>query len=210
MTQRMPKSMKTPSRMADFVKQNFFNVFQSKVVDKQFKSRYLGCMNTTQSVSMDDGRMSRIKRVSKILRLIMLVGLIFEGAGLVAEVITIPINLLHLSAFKSQTLFSNCQAFINLSLGYLVTLNFFRLFSRLKDGHLFEGQTIGYLEQAGKWWIVFGIVGIIYQSIGAYLLSPNKINISDGGAIFSGLIVFFVAWVLREGQKLKEEQELTV
>jgi hypothetical protein len=66
------------------------------------------------------------------------------------------------------------------------------------------------LEQAGKWWIVLGIAQIIYKSVAAFVFTPNNVNITDGGAIFSGLLVFFIAWVLREGQKLKEDQELTV
>jgi hypothetical protein len=31
-----------------------------------------------------------------------------------------------------------------------------------------------------------------------------------GNGIIAGLIVFFIAWVLREAQELKEEQALTV
>jgi hypothetical protein len=140
----------------------------------------------------------------------MLALLILEGAGVMAGVIVLPVAILHLSAFKSHLVFVNCGTFSLLAVGFMVTWNFFRLFTRLKDGHLFEGQTINYLEQAGKWWIVLGIAQIIYKSVAAFVFTPNNVNITDGGAIFSGLLVFFIAWVLREGQKLKEDQELTV
>jgi hypothetical protein len=32
----------------------------------------------------------------------------------------------------------------------------------------------------------------------------------DFGALFAGLVLIFVAWLLREGQELQEEQALTV
>jgi hypothetical protein len=165
-------------------------------------------MNATQSSLKDDVRMRRIMKVSNILRTIMLAVLILEGVGVAAEVFVSLITIFHPTALKSQIAATNCAVFVHLSLGFMVSLNFFRLFTRLKDGHLFEGQTIEYLEQAGKWWIALGIVQIIYQSIAAYLSFPHHTTGGDG--IFSGLVVFFIAWVLREGQKLKEEQELTV
>jgi hypothetical protein len=32
----------------------------------------------------------------------------------------------------------------------------------------------------------------------------------DSGGLFAGLILIFVAWLLKEAQELQEEQELTV
>jgi hypothetical protein len=91
----------------------------------------------------------------------------------------------------------------------MVTLSLFRFFSRFKDGHLFDAQTVRCLETAAKWWIVLGIVQATIQAVGAFLYALNNVNISGDG-IVGGLIVFFVAWVLGEAQKLQEEQELTV
>lgn len=180
------------------------------MVDKGHLPCYFYSMNATHSTPKDGARMGRIQKVSTILRVIMLALLVVEGAGTMAGVIVLPVTLLHLSAFNAHIVFVNCGTFILLPVGFMVTLNFFRLFTRLKDGHLFEGQTVKYLEQAGKWWIALGIARIVYQAVDAYVLSPSKINITDGGSFFGGLVVFFIAWVLREGQKLKEEQELTV
>jgi hypothetical protein len=186
-------------------------------------------MNAIQSPPMADRRMRRIQKVSKILRAILLAALILEGAILITAAIQLVL-LHHIGAltiyhyermehFKdgyssdSDTLtytppISDCGGCIVLAFAFMVTLNFFRLFSRLKDGHLFEGQAIEYLEKAARWWIAGGIAQIICQSVHAYF-SPNNVNITGCG-IFGGLVVFFIAWVLREGQKLKEEQELTV
>jgi Protein of unknown function (DUF2975) len=166
-------------------------------------------MNTTQSNSKDEVRMRRIKKVSKYLRAVMLALLIVEGVGAASAILALLMTILNPSALRSHTIFLNCGTSIFLALSLMITLNFFRLFTRLKDGHLFEGKTINYLELAGKWWIVFGIAQIIYHVVDAHTFSRNG-DIPGGDGIFGGLVVFFIAWVLREGQKLKEEQELTV
>jgi hypothetical protein len=153
--------------------------------------------------------MCRIKTVSKILRAIMLAGLIVQGAGVTAGVFVLLMTIFHPPASRSHLVFLNCGTSILLALSLMITLNFFRLFTRLRDGHLFEGQTINYLELAGKWWIVLGTAQIIYHFVYAYTFSYNS-DMPGGGGIFCGLAIFFIAWVLREGQKLKEEQELTV
>ena len=153
--------------------------------------------------------MGRIQTVSKYLRAIMLAGLIVEGAAVMAEVFVFLMAIFHPTALRSQIIFVNFGCFVLLPVGFMATLNFFRLFTRVKDGHLFDGQTINYLEWAGKWWIAFGIGKVIYQLVDAYIFSPHR-DFTGGDGIFSGLLVCFIAWVLREGQKLKEEQELTV
>lgn len=182
-------------------------------------------MNATQSQPKTALRTRRIQRVSRILRAIFLVCLIAEAAVTLLGVIQFAI-LHHLSDLKFQfnradwgfTLaFNNVSnsEFIGLPFVFMVTFNFFRLFCRLADGHLFEGQTIEYLEKAGKWWVALGVAKIIYQFLEPVLFSHHNINIqlninNGGDEILAGLVVFFIAWLLREGQRLKQEQELTI
>ncbi len=91
----------------------------------------------------------------------------------------------------------------------MVTLSLFRFFTRLKDGCLFDSQTVKHLEKAGKWWIVLGLVQIALQISESCIFSSGNVAFSANGFI-GGLIVFFVALLLGEAQKLQEEQELTV
>ena len=91
----------------------------------------------------------------------------------------------------------------------MVTLNFYQFFGHLKEGRLFDSQTVKYLETAGKWWIVLGITQIVFRSLEAYIFSPRNIILSGDG-IGAGLVVVFIAWLFREANELKEEQELTV
>ena len=92
----------------------------------------------------------------------------------------------------------------------MVTLHFFRFFNRLKNSLLFEAETTRHLESAGKWWIALGIVQAALQFSEGYIFTPSNIVVTGSNGIFAGLVVFLIAWVLREAQELKEEQELTV
>ncbi len=154
--------------------------------------------------------MRRIQNVSSFVRVLLLALLVIEGAGMAVGLFVIPSTLFHISGMKSHVVYTIFTAFLLfLPLMFLVTLNFFRLFTRLKNGWLFESETIEYLERAGKWWITLSVVSAIVQLVESYVFRPDHI-IVPGNGIWGGLIVFFIAWVLREGQQMKEEQELTV
>ena len=161
-----------------------------------------------ENTSKPNPRVNRIKVVSKVLRAVLFAGLIIQTAGMLAFVIIVPLAATSVG-LRSHITFQNCSALASLPFGFMVTLNFFRFFDRLKNGCLFDSQTVRHLEIAGKWWIFLGIVQIILGVLEVCLFSPKNINVS-GNAIVAGLMVFFVAWLLREAQELQEEQELTV
>lgn len=157
-------------------------------------------------------RMNRIQKVSKFVRAVLLATL---GLQVLVMVVGLPLVVLYAlnrifqGAYPSQAAFMNCSTLLASPFIFIVTLNFFRLFSRFNNGQLFDAQTVRHLESAGKWWIVLGIIQVIFQSFEAYVFHPQDINISGSG-IVAGLVVFFIGWVFREAQELQEEQELTV
>lgn len=178
------------------------------MVDIRNSCVYFGTMNTNENASKTSLRLSRIKAVSKVLRAILLAALIVQATGILAAVIVVPVAAAN-AGLTSHVFFLNCSMLAILPFGFMVTLNFFRFFTRLKDGRLFDAPTVRYLETAGKWWIVLGVVQILTGLGEVYLFSPRGFTVS-GDAIVAGLIVFFVAWFFREAQELQEEQELTV
>ncbi len=151
-------------------------------------------------------RMKRIKNFSSISRAILLAALIVQGLALL---LLLPV-ILHLKDMKSQPALNNLDSLVILPFTFMVTLNFFRLFTRLRDGHFFDSQTIRQLENAGKWWMAAGIIRTVLECLEVWILHPNNIMISGPNGIVAGLIVFFIAWLFGEAQKLQEEQELTV
>ena len=157
---------------------------------------------------------AKIVKVSKVIRHILF-------AGLVLWVVGIPVVL-----FKALTLWSKSNLpathylpwgmLLLIGIRFIVNLKLFRFFDRLKDGHLFDAKTVGNLDAAGKWWIVLWLCDVIYHEIrlGVFQISDDwnssSLDIVNFGSLFAGLVLIFVAWLLKEAQELEEEQELTV
>lgn len=155
-----------------------------------------------------NARMNRIQKVSSVIRTILLVGLVVQIAAMIVGTVMCLIVISY-KQHDSQTELMNCANFMVLPFAFMLTLNFFRFFTRLKEGQLFDSQTVRYLEAAGKWWISVGMVQIILGAIEAFLFKPANVMVSGHG-IVAGLVIFFIAWLLREAQELQEEQKLTV
>ena len=162
----------------------------------------------TQNISVDLQH-SQIQMVSGIVRLLFLMALVIEGLGMAASLIAFPYVVSHFAKFGMRVVFDDCSGFSVLPLAFVVTLHLYRFFNRLRNGCLFDWQTVRHLECAGKWWIALGVVQIIVQSVEASTLNPNNFIITGGSGIVAGMTVFFIAWVFRAGMKLKNDQELT-
>jgi hypothetical protein len=106
---------------------------------------------------------------------------------------------------------------------FIVWWNFWQLFRRLKDGHVFDGPTVARLAAAGKWKLAGWICSIFSNTIYQYLAEQASVHnlrfefvrlflseISHVGSLIGAVAIIFAAWLLREGQTLEEEQKLTV
>ena len=144
---------------------------------------------------------AKIVRVSAIIRSILFVGLVFW-------IILIP-RLLFLNF--SHPIVVPAAAFLQCGTPvfcFIVNLKLFRFFGRLKDGYLFDAQTVAYLDAAGKWWLALWLFEILFFQIGHKIFQVA--NAWDISGLFTSLVFIFVAWLLKEAQELQEEQELTV
>jgi hypothetical protein len=153
---------------------------------------------------------AKIVKISKVIRHILFAGLVLWTAAIPAflAALLIPIISLPKEKIHSSMTYTMCGMVLLASLGLIVNLKLFRFFDRLKNGYLFDAQTVGNLGSAGKWWIVLWIFEGLFYQIGNELFQLKMVW--DSGGLFSGLILIFVAWLLKEAQELQEEQELTV
>ncbi len=90
---------------------------------------------------------------------------------------------------------------------------FYRLFSNLEKGILFGSENVTCIRRLG--WL---IVAIPFLEIG-FQLSKMVWSVGDvmnidlsslPNNLFQGFFIIFVAWIMDEGRKIQEEQELTV
>ena len=151
---------------------------------------------------------AKIIKVSTVIRHVMF-------AGVVVWIIGVAVM-----TFQSiHSLFGAVQPARYLTWGLLgievlrlvVTWQLFRFFDRLKTGHFFDAQTVRHLAAAGKWWIVLWLYDVLM-----FFIRSGIFKIDDGwkpidpATLFAGLVMVFIAWLLKEAQGLQEEQELTV
>jgi hypothetical protein len=151
---------------------------------------------------------AKIIKVSGVIRNILFAGLILWGIGILAVgVSTLVLCYAHAGVIPS-TVYLQGGVIVFLILCFLVNLRLFRFFDRLKNGYLFDAQTVGCLDTAGKLWIALWLFEFLFYQIGHRVLQIT--NAWESSNLFAGLVLVFVAWLLKEAQGLQAEQELTV
>jgi hypothetical protein len=163
---------------------------------------------------------AKIVKVSKVIRHILFAGLVLWAIGI--PVVLFQAIALWYNSTIPATHYLLWGLALLLGFRFIVNLKLFRFFDRLKDGHLFDAKTVGHLDAAGKWWIVLWLFDVLFHEIrrGVFQIPDygdptglgiwNVWNIYNFGSLFVGLVLMFVAWLLKEAQGLQEEQELTV
>jgi hypothetical protein len=149
---------------------------------------------------------ANIAKVSRQLCGAARAALFFWILGLVIFLVETVVALTHYG--NARALYLLCGGIPEMVLAIFVTLNFLWFFNRLKDGDLFDGKTVGYLETAGKWWLGYWVADVMFCLIGNQWFGTRMAF--SFGQLFTSLIVIYVAWLLKEAQGLQEEQALTV
>jgi hypothetical protein len=164
-------------------------------------------MNAKEIYPKADARLSRIKMVSKIVMSVLFAGLLLEVYSLLESWTVFIGPIINGTIYPIQAYFLGWTSLLMLFV-FIVTLKLFKFFVRLKNGHLFDVQTVAYLDAAGKWWLVSWLFDGLCRE-GRYQIF-HITPAWDFGSLFAGLVIIFVAWLLKEAQGLQEEQELTV
>jgi hypothetical protein len=150
---------------------------------------------------------AKIIKVSKVVRTILYVGLCLWIFAFFASLAPFSSVLGGTQLYPIQAYAWSGSALMCVFY-FMVNLKLFRFFDRLKNGHLFDAQTVENLDVAGKWWIVLWLYEGLFDCVRNELFQTK--TTWDAGGLFAGLAVIFVAWLLKEAQELQEEQELTV
>jgi hypothetical protein len=148
----------------------------------------------------------KIVKVSRQLCGVARVALIFWGAGLVMFFVETVLAIIHFG--NARAIYLTGGGVAEMALAIVITLNFLRFFNRLNAGELFDAETVGYLENAGRWWVGYWVADFAFCTIGNQWFG-TAMSLSFG-QLFTSLVVIFVAWLLKEAQGLQEEQALTV
>ena len=101
----------------------------------------------------------------------------------------------------------------------------FRLFNLYEHGLIFSAQTIRCIKILGMLCVVGWVLGAALQVL-PHPLPPGASVVRHGyrmgffsfdfgtgmdvGLLFAGIVIVLIAWIMDEGRKIQEEQELTV
>ena len=90
---------------------------------------------------------------------------------------------------------------------------FYRLFANLEKGILFTAANVECVRRIGWWLVALPVLKAGYQASQMIWAASNNLTleISDlPNNLLKGFFVIFIAWIMDEGRKIQEEQELTV
>jgi hypothetical protein len=90
---------------------------------------------------------------------------------------------------------------------------FYRLFSNLEKGMLFSADNVRCIRGIGLWLVLWPLLALGFEisKLSWATVAPGMIDVSDvPGGFLEGFFVIFIAWIMDEGRKIQEEQELTI
>lgn len=86
-----------------------------------------------------------------------------------------------------------------------------RLMGFFAEGIIFAGETVGCVRAMGWWMIFVAFAPILTQMLEKQIeRGETVIHLQADGYLFGGLLTFLIAWIIDEGRKLQEEQNLVV
>ncbi len=159
--------------------------------------------------------MNRIQKVSGIFRTIFLI------VAILCAVAVFWLNLALLTLHGAHAFTFILSAGVEFACAACAWFCY-KLFNLYSHGDLFTPQAVGYIRRIGYTYFLMTVVSFVAQIVPAIQLEkvalvsqPNHVELSGllmkfAISSFPAFLIVFVAWIMDEGRKIQEEQELTV
>jgi hypothetical protein len=169
-------------------------------------------------------RLNRIKVVSRIVRALIAIWAVFVTLMTALAVLQFIAVSLGSRVFPGESMtfhitFSPHQVYsfpcdmpwpvlllgsVQLGLIGFGAITLIRLFRLYEGGSFFAAGNVRCIQILGFIVAGYGLIQIALE-----FLPPNR-SVEIGGSLVFGLLILFIAWIMDEGRKIQEEQELTV
>jgi Protein of unknown function (DUF2975) len=171
-------------------------------------------MNTNEIAPKANRRMNRIQQVSGIFRTLFFAGVILCALGALAQ---IPMIFVHVHGSQFEPAIIAATQIVCVVQAWFC----FKLFGLYSRRELFSSKVVSYIRRIGYTYFLMAIVAFASQII---LLHSGKNDLHPtathpawafdlfglAGGLFPGFLIIFIAWIMDEGRKIQQEQELTV
>ena len=145
---------------------------------------------------------AKIIKVSTVIRHILFAGVVLWAIGI--PVVLFQATRLWFGPAMPAQHYLSWGLLVMIGFRFIVTLKLLRFFDRLKAGHFFDAQTVGHLNAAGKWWILLWLYDVLFHEVrlGVFQIvddwNPTSLDLMNFGSLFAGLVMVFIAWLLKE------------
>ena len=176
---------------------------------------YLVCQLYARKTANDKlARLARIRNASFIIRLLIYLGLILQVYMLLAFIfgwpppyndnLRIVISQHHIYASPAEMPQEILALWlVKNGLGIFCAVVLICLFRLYEKGILFSAKNVRYLRFLGYYLMIDWVIDYLMQG----QLQDMDLSTTP---LFSGFLIIFIAWIMDEGRKIQEEQELTV
>ena len=159
-------------------------------------------------------RLARIKRMSRFLKVVFLIYFVVIGLVLVAGHIKTPIPL----GDQTFASFGDIPAELKIyeairgALYLLAVVAFYRLLDLYEKGTIFSAENVSQLRRLGSLAVDYALLKACLPILEEHGITfPSfPINFLFSPWFIVGCLTIIIAWVMDEGRKIQEEQELTV
>lgn len=177
---------------------------------------------------------NKIQRVSKFLRVIFQIAfvvwplmlalywvlLLHHGANnLLVDFIPKGTEILH-PITRTDAFLGFLIGLLPTTIGMIIIYFLIKLFKLYEQGKIFTLSNVEYLRKIGTFMLINEGAGFIYDALITFVLTMHNpkghwvssftFSNYDLYAIFTAIMVIVISWIMAEGCKLNEEQQLTV
>ena len=171
-------------------------------------------MNTNEMASKANRRMNRIQQVSGIFRTVFFTGVVLLVVGVLTQ---IPRTFFCARDAKFEQVITAAAGIASAVLAWFC----YKLFGLYSHGELFSSKVVSYIRRIGYTYFLMAALAFFSQMISlhsgkgdlpltSYHLDWAIYVWGLAGALFPASLIIFIAWIMDEGRKIREEQELTV
>jgi len=176
-------------------------------------------MNANEISSKASPRLKRIQKISRILKVCVLFYFVAPLCALAFNLKTIHSTSGMISIFThpyASTLDIPKPMYLLWATGTAVYLlgviSFYRLLCLYEKGVIFSGANVSEMKKLGSYLAGYGILAVAANVIyaGGIIFPWVLLEGIASPWIVVGGAIYIVAWIMDEGRKIQEEQELTV
>lgn len=128
-------------------------------------------------------------------------------------------SILHVLS-TNERLMGFCLSAIPMMVQLYIVYSLIKLFQLYQNGIIFSLKNVKYIRNIGYALLIGQLINPFYEGLMGLVLTLHNppghrfatitLDQTNLGIIFTGLLIILISWIMAEGCKLQEEQQLTI